>query len=58
MVKHSSDREKWKKVGVVVLDEVMESGFHVTMGKHGLHNVNGGEMPGPEAMGFGDLASS
>ena len=56
MVKHSLDREKWKRVGVAVLDQVMESGFHVTMGKHGLHNVNGGELPGPEAMGFGDLA--
>ena len=54
MLKHSFDREEWKGLGVVILDEEMERGFHVTMGKHGLHNVTGGELPGPGAVGFGN----
>lgn len=56
MVNHSADRKKWKNIRVITLDEVMEGGFDVTMGKHDLHNMSGDELAGTtKAMAFGNL---
>jgi hypothetical protein len=54
-MKHTSDREEWKRGGIVVLLQIIESGVNVTVGDHGLDNVNGSKSMAPGAMGLRDL---
>src|ERR1700761_8334055 len=40
-VKHTADRAERKRGGVVIVHQVVESGINMTVGEHGLDNVDG-----------------
>ena len=40
-VKHSTDREEWKRFGIVLVNHVVERGVRMTVGQHRLDNLNG-----------------